>query len=154
MATRKSTPATKRATAKTQVLGSAKSAKPEVSGFARFYLALAHGFGATARAFSHEKIAKEDRRDGPPFFMAVLGVLGVVFSWFLIQESWAQLLHSWTFGMLFGPVSFVLPVIMIVFAVYLSRHPSTPRDNSRIGIGLFLQIFYWASVKDLLGAAQ
>jgi S-DNA-T family DNA segregation ATPase FtsK/SpoIIIE len=27
---------------------------------------------------------------------------------------------------------------MIVFAVYLARHPSTTRDNSRIGIGLFL----------------
>ncbi|CAB4559635.1 unannotated protein [freshwater metagenome] len=40
--------------------------------------------------------------------------------------------------MLFGPVAFVLPVIMIVFAVYLARHPSTTRDNSRIGIGLFL----------------
>jgi hypothetical protein len=40
--------------------------------------------------------------------------------------------------MLFGPVSFVLPVIMIVFALYLARHPSTTRDNSRIGIGLFL----------------
>jgi S-DNA-T family DNA segregation ATPase FtsK/SpoIIIE len=138
MATRKSTPASKRATAKTQVLGSSKSAKPEVSGTTRFYLALAHGFGAAARAFSHEKLAKEDRRDGPPFFMAVLGVLGVVFSWFLIQESWAQLLHSWTFGMLFGPVAFALPVVMIVFAVYLARHPSTTRDNSRIGIGLFL----------------
>jgi S-DNA-T family DNA segregation ATPase FtsK/SpoIIIE len=35
-------------------------------------------------------------------------------------------------------VAFVLPVIMIVFAVYLARHPSTTRDNSRIGIGLFL----------------
>jgi S-DNA-T family DNA segregation ATPase FtsK/SpoIIIE len=40
--------------------------------------------------------------------------------------------------MLFGPVAFVLPVVMIVFAVYLARHPSTTRDNSRIGIGLFL----------------
>ena len=138
MATRKSTPASKRATAKTQVLGSSKSAKPEVSGFVRFYLALAHGFGATARAFSHEKLAKEDRRDGPPFFMTLLAVLGIVFSWFLIQEPWAQLLHAWTFGMLFGPVAFVLPVVMIVFAVYLARHPSTTRDNSRIGIGLFL----------------
>ena len=138
MATRKSTPASKRATAKTQVLGSAKSAKPDISLTSRFYLALAHSFGAAARAFSHEKIAKEDRRDGPPFFMAVLGVLGIVFSWFLIQEQWAQLMHAWTFGMLFGPVAYALPVVMIVFAIYLARHPSTTRDNSRIGIGLFL----------------
>ena len=138
MATRKPTPARKRAPAKTQVLGSTKSVASERSLFSRFYLFLAHGFGSLARALSPDQIALEDRRDGPPFFMAILGVLGVVFSWFLIQEPWAQTLNSWTFGMLFGPVSFVLPVVMIVFAVYLARHPSTTRDNSRIGIGLFL----------------
>jgi S-DNA-T family DNA segregation ATPase FtsK/SpoIIIE len=138
MATRKPTPARKRAPAKTQVLGVTKSVASERSLLARFYLFLAHGFGSLARALSPNQIALEDRRDGPPFFMAILGVLGVVFSWFLIQEPWAQTLNSWTFGMLFGPVSFVLPVVMIVFAFYLARHPSTTRDNSRIGIGLFL----------------
>lgn len=151
MASRKTTPASKRSTAKTQVLRASKS-KPEVSGFARFYLLLAHGFGATARSFSQQKLAKEDRRDGSPFFMAILGVLGVVFSWFLIQESWAQSLHDWTFGLLFGPVAYVLPVIMIVFAIYLSRHPSTTRDNSRIGIGLFLLLLVAAGFFHIFSA--
>jgi len=140
MATRKSSPSSKRAPAKTQVL------KPKVQGgnpvhpLVRFYLFLAHGFGGAARALSPDQIEKSDRRDGFPFFMAILGVLGIVFGWFLIQESWAQTLNSWTFGLLFGPVSSGLPVVMIIFAIFLARHPSTVRDNSRIGVGLFLML--------------
>jgi S-DNA-T family DNA segregation ATPase FtsK/SpoIIIE len=144
MATRKSPPSKKRASAKTKVLGQkATSGKPQGDGqnpMVRFYLFLAHGFGAGARALSPDKIAKEDRRDGFPFFMAILGVLGIVFGWFLINEPLAQTLNSWSFGMLFGPVAFGLPVVMIIFAIYLARHPSTVQDNSRIGIGLFLML--------------
>jgi S-DNA-T family DNA segregation ATPase FtsK/SpoIIIE len=72
--------------------------------------------------------------------MAILGILGITFGWFLIQESWAQTLNAWSFGLLFGPVSFGLPVIMIIFAIFLARHPSTVQDNSRIGVGLFLML--------------
>jgi S-DNA-T family DNA segregation ATPase FtsK/SpoIIIE len=140
MASRKSPPARKRAPAKTQVL---KPKAPGSSGphlLVRFYLALAHGFGGAARALSPDKISKEDRRDGFPFFMAILGVLGITFSWFLIQESWAQTLNAWSFGLLFGPVSFGLPVVMIIFAIFLARHPSSVQDNSRMGVGLFLML--------------
>jgi DNA segregation ATPase FtsK/SpoIIIE, S-DNA-T family len=140
MASRKSPPARKRAPAKTQVL------KPKAAGsmqphlLVRFYLALAHGFGGAARALSPDHISKEDRRDGFPFFMAILGVLGITFGWFLIQESWAQTLNAFSFGLLFGPVSFGLPVVMMIFAIFLARHPSTVQDNSRIGVGLFLML--------------
>jgi S-DNA-T family DNA segregation ATPase FtsK/SpoIIIE len=103
-------------------------------------LALAHGFGGAARALSPDQISKEDRRDGFPFFMAILGILGITFGWFLIQESWAQTLNAWSFGLLFGPVSFGLPVVMVIFAIFLARHPSTVQDNSRIGVGLFLML--------------
>ena len=140
MATRKSPPARKRAPAKTQVLKPKAEAASRAHPLVRFYLALAHGFGGTARALSPDQISKEDRRDGFPFFMAILGILGITFSWFLIQESWAQSLNAWSFGLLFGPVSFGLPVIMIIFAIFLARHPSTVQDNSRIGVGLFLML--------------
>jgi S-DNA-T family DNA segregation ATPase FtsK/SpoIIIE len=140
MATRKSPPARKRAPAKTQVLKpkAAGSSQPHL--LVRFYLALAHGFGGAARALSPDQISKEDRRDGFPFFMAILGVLGITFGWFMIQESWAQTLNAFSFGLLFGPVSFGLPVVMIIFAIFLARHPSSVQDNSRIGIGLFLML--------------
>jgi S-DNA-T family DNA segregation ATPase FtsK/SpoIIIE len=140
MATRKSPPARKRAPAKTQVLKPKAEGSSRAHPLVRFYLVLAHGFGGAARALSPDQISKEDRRDGFPFFMAILGILGITFGWFLIQESWAQTLNAWSFGLLFGPVSFGLPVIMIIFAIFLARHPSTVQDNSRIGVGLFLML--------------
>ena len=140
MASRKSPPARKRAPAKTEVLKPKNSSSGQPHLLVRIYLGLAHGFGGAARALSPDQISKEDRRDGFPFFMAILGVLGVTFGWFLIQEPWAQTLNAWSFGLLFGPVSFGLPVVMIIFAIFLARHPSTVRDNSRIGVGLFLML--------------
>jgi hypothetical protein len=87
MATRKSPPARKRAPAKTQVLKPKAEGSSRAHPLVRFYLALAHGFGGAARALSPDQISKDDRRDGFPFFMAILGILGITFGWFLIQES-------------------------------------------------------------------
>jgi S-DNA-T family DNA segregation ATPase FtsK/SpoIIIE len=98
----------------------------------------AHAIGAGARALSPDKMQPEERRDGLPFFIFLLSISGAVFSWFLINEPFATTLNSWTFGLLFGQVSAGLPLVMFVFAIYLMRHPSTIRDNGRIGIGLFL----------------
>lgn len=98
----------------------------------------AHAVGAGARALSPEKINREDRRDGLPFFLFLLGIIGAIFGWVLIKQDWAHGIHVWTMGALFGRLAFGLPVIMIIFALYLMRHPSTTRDNGRIGIGLFL----------------
>jgi DNA segregation ATPase FtsK/SpoIIIE, S-DNA-T family len=100
----------------------------------------AHAVGAGARALSPDKISKEDRRDGLPFFVFLLGIVGAIFGWVLIKQDWPHGVHVWTMGALFGRVAFALPVIMIIFAIYLMRHPSTVRDNGRIGIGLFLFI--------------
>ena len=108
------------------------------SAFTSIYMFFAHAVGAGARALSPDKIAKEDRRDGLPFFIFLLGVIGAIFGWVLIKQDWAHGIHVWTMGALFGRLSFALPVVMIIFAIYLMRHPSTVRDNGRIGIGLFL----------------
>jgi S-DNA-T family DNA segregation ATPase FtsK/SpoIIIE len=110
------------------------------SALTAIYMFFAHAVGAGARALSPDKIAKEDRRDGLPFFIFLLGVVGAIFGWVLIKQDWAHGIHVWTMGALFGRLSFGLPVVMIIFAIYLMRHPSTVRDNGRIGIGLFLFI--------------
>ncbi len=110
------------------------------SALTAIYMFFAHAVGAGARALSPDKMAKEDRRDGLPFFLFLLGIIGAIFSWVLIKQDWAHGVHVWTMGALFGRVSFALPVVMIIFAIYLMRHPSTIRDNGRIGIGLFLFI--------------
>jgi S-DNA-T family DNA segregation ATPase FtsK/SpoIIIE len=101
-------------------------------------MVLAHAVGAGARALSPEKIAKEDRRDGLPFAIFMLGIFGAIVGWFLIKQDWALGLHVVTFGLMFGKLAFALPVVMVIFAIYLMRHPSSVKDNGRIGVGLFL----------------
>lgn len=115
-------------------------------------MVFAHAVGAAARALSPDQIAKEDRRDGLPFFMILLAIAGAVFSWFLINEEWALGLHVVTFGLLFGKLALALPVVMVIFAIYLMRHPSTVKDNSRIGVGLFLFLVSISGFFHLLGS--
>lgn len=141
MATRK--PAQSKAARATRARGSSAPRKAASEGHpqnlgVRIYMVFAHAVGAAARALSPEKIAKEDRRDGIPFFLFLLGVAGAVTTWFMANDGVAKELNAHTAGLLFGRVAFALPVLAVVFAFYLMRHPSTVKDNGRIGIGLFL----------------
>ena len=115
-------------------------------------MVLAHAVGAAARALSPDQIAKEDRRDGIPFFLFLLGLAGAITNWFLANDGVAKELNAHTAGLLFGRVAYALPVIAIVFAFYLMRHPSTVRDNGRIGIGLFLLVVSISGFFHLFGA--
>lgn len=137
--------------------GASRTRKPASEGNAqnlavRIYMVLAHSVGAAARALSPDQIAKEDRRDGIPFFLFLLGVSGATTTWFMANDGFAKELNAHTAGLLFGRVSYALPVIAIVFALYLMRHPSTVRDNGRIGIGLFLLIVSVSGFFHLFGA--
>ncbi|RFA21823.1 FtsK/SpoIIIE family DNA translocase [Subtercola boreus] len=104
--------------------------------FTTVWLGLAHLVGGAARAFGHEKLAKEERRDGFPFLLFLLAVAGAVIEWFLVASPVANLLDAYTFGGLFGRVAYALPVVMLLLAIWLFRHPNSVNDNGRIGIGL------------------
>ena len=139
---RKPAPKRKPATSGSRQPARQSAAPSGGNGFVRIlvaiYMGLAHVVGAGARALSPDKIAKEDRRDGLPFFLFILGLAGAVFTWFLAKDATAMGLNVVTFGLLFGRVSYALPVVMVIFAIYLMRNPSSTRNNGRIGIGLFL----------------
>jgi S-DNA-T family DNA segregation ATPase FtsK/SpoIIIE len=101
-------------------------------------MAIAHLTGGATRAFSSKKLADDDRRDGAPFFLFLLSIFGALFSWFLVQEQWAQWLHDYSFGMLFGLTAYGLPVVFLGYAIYLFRRPATIANGSRFALGFWL----------------
>ncbi len=110
--------------------------QPEEQGpLAKAWMGLAHAAGAAFRLLGKETLAKEERRDGVPFLIVVLAVIGAIVEWFMQSDPVAIALDAYTFGGLFGRVAFALPVIMLLFATWLFRHPSSVHDNTRIGIG-------------------
>jgi DNA segregation ATPase FtsK/SpoIIIE, S-DNA-T family len=107
--------------------------KPPI--LARAWMGLAHGTGGLFRAFGPETLEKDQRRDGLPFFIVLLAVAGAVNEWFFIGNEVAQNISAYTAGGLVGRVAFVLPVLLLLLAGWLFRHPASVHDNGRIGIG-------------------
>ncbi|MBG6107776.1 DNA translocase FtsK [Frigoribacterium sp. CG_9.8] len=117
------------------------------------WLGLAHAVGGAARVLGRETLAKDERRDGVPMFVFLLAVVGAVVEWFNPADPIAIALDSYTFGGLFGRVAFALPVIMLLFAVWLFRHPSSVHDNGRIGIGLAVLLTSISALCHIFGGA-
>ena len=125
---RKPAPAPKRYVGETE--------KPPI--IVRAWMGLAHGTGGLFRAFGPETLEKEQRRDGLPFLIVLLAIAGAVVEWFFIGNQIAQTISAYTAGGLVGRVAFVLPVLLLLLAGWLFRHPASVHDNGRIGIGFTL----------------
>lgn len=131
---------------------SAKSGTGE-SALVKIWMGLANATGAAFRLFGKEDLAKEDRRDGLPFLLVVMSIIGMIVEWFLANNETAQIFEAWTLGGIFGRLAFALPVIMILLAGWLFRHPASVNDNGRIGIGLGLLLISISGLAHVLGGA-
>lgn len=107
---------------------------------ARAWLGLAHATGALFRAFGPETLEKDQRRDGFPFLLVLLAIAGAVNEWFFIGSEVAATVSAYTVGALIGREAFILPVLLLILAGWMFRHPSSVHDNGRIGIGFGLFI--------------
>jgi S-DNA-T family DNA segregation ATPase FtsK/SpoIIIE len=129
------------------------ASEPRANPLVSLWLAFAHVVGGAARAFGPEKLAKEERRDGLPFLLFLLAVAGAVVEWFLASNAVAIAINAYTFGGLFGRVAYALPVILLLLALWLFRHPASVDDNGRIGIGLAIFLVSVAGLCHVYGGA-
>ncbi|MBF4561897.1 DUF87 domain-containing protein [Microbacterium sp. VKM Ac-2870] len=104
----------------------------------RAWLGVAHAVGGMFRAFGLETLEKDQRRDGFPFLIVLLAAIGAVNEWFFIGNEAATQISAYTVGLFVGRVAFIMPVLLLVLAGWLFRHPPSVHDNGRIGIGFGL----------------
>ncbi|WP_422665095.1 DNA translocase FtsK 4TM domain-containing protein [Agrococcus beijingensis] len=116
----------------------------------RAWMGLAHATGGAARVFGRESLAKEERRDGVPFLLTILAVAGAVVEWILPTSPVAQAISAYTLGGLFGQVAIALPVVFVLLALWMFRHPASVSDNGRVGVGLALLLTSVAGLTHVL----
>jgi S-DNA-T family DNA segregation ATPase FtsK/SpoIIIE len=119
--------------------------------FQRAWNTLANGTGAVFRVFSAEPVHPDDRRDSAPFFLVILAVLGIIIEWFNRGVGWAMAVEAYTVGGLLGRLAFALPVILLIFATWLFRHPVERQGNSRIAVGMGVFIVAISGITHVLG---
>ncbi len=114
-------------------------------------MAAAHAAGGAARLFGKETLDKAERRDGVPFLFLLLAAAGAFVEWFNPNHPVSIAMDAYTFGGAFGRLAFALPVVLLVLAVWLFRHPSSVHDNGRIGIGLAVLLVSISTLCHLFG---
>ncbi|GAA3611996.1 FtsK/SpoIIIE family DNA translocase [Agrococcus terreus] len=139
---------TQRTTRATKVQPTFEDAGPGVA--QRAWMGLAHATGGAARVFGRESLEKDERRDGVPFLLTLLAIAGAVVEWILPANQVAQAISAYTLGGLFGQVAIALPVVFVLLALWMFRHPASVSDNGRVGVGIVMLLMAVAGLCHVL----
>lgn len=140
---KKSTPASKKNDTRVQFTDD------ELGLAGRAWNGFAHGIGGAIRSLGRDQLAKEDRRDTVPTVFLLLAIVGAVVVWFFPGNPVALGLNAFTFGGLFGVISYAMPVILVALALWLYFKPASVHHNGRIFVGVFLMLFASAAIAHL-----
>jgi len=97
----------------------------------------AHLVGGTARRIGQgaRDLDPAHRRDGVAFALLALAVVVAAREWWGLEGTAGDIIHA-IVGGTFGQVGVVVPILLLISAVRLMRHPDRTQDNSRVTIGL------------------
>lgn len=120
----------------------------------RVLLAVPRAFGAMVRSlFGVGEYDPAYRRDGLCFLLIVLAIFFCASEWFRVDGVIGQVLHAIASG-IFGLMSVVLPVLLVVVAVRLMRNSGRESDNPRVVTGWVLLLWSICSVIDVVVASD
>lgn len=127
----------------------AQSQPPAEPVWKRVLLAVPRGMGAAVRSLTG--VGEYDpayRRDGLCFLMLVLAVCFCASEWFRVTGPLGVFLHAVASG-LFGVMSVVVPVVLVIVAVRLMRNSGKDSDNPRVLAGWVLLMWSICSIIDV-----
>ena len=127
----------------------AQSQPPAEPVWKRALLVVPRGMGAAVRSLTG--VGEYDpayRRDGLCFLMLVLAVCFCASEWFRVNGPLGVFLHAVASG-LFGVMSVVVPVVLVIVAVRLMRNSGKDSDNPRVLAGWVLLMWSICSIIDV-----
>lgn len=127
----------------------AQSQPPAEPVWKRVLLAVPRGMGSAVRSLTG--VGEYDpayRRDGLCFLMLVLAVCFCASEWFRVNGPLGVFLHAVASG-LFGVMSVVVPVVLVIVAVRLMRNSGKDSGNPRVLAGWVLLMWSICSIIDV-----
>ena len=105
------------------------------------WLGIAHVIGGTLRRMGTGARGLDPalRKDGVALLLLALAVVVAAREWFGLSGAAGDVIHAVTAGGI-GVLAVLLPVVLVVLAVRLMRHPERSGDNGRVTIGIAIAV--------------
>jgi S-DNA-T family DNA segregation ATPase FtsK/SpoIIIE len=97
-------------------------------------------------------VAPDERRDGLPFALIVFAIVGALTEWFMPAVEWLQTVENYTIGGFLGRIAFGMPILLVLLAARLFRHPVEEVDNRRIALGLSVFVLSASALAHIAGS--